>query len=106
MSQPVHSVLSPHRQRMALIIASIVGPVCPLCGGAGSVHPVLRLLLLDLRGVSLAVSLFISTRTFKMAYKIAWIIPILLVPLIGGVMYIILGGAASPTTAGQRPAGP
>ena len=24
MSQPVHSVLSPHRQRMALIIASIV----------------------------------------------------------------------------------
>ena len=26
------------------------GPVCPLCGGAGSVHPVLRLLLLDLRG--------------------------------------------------------
>ena len=31
-----------------------------------------------------------------MAYKIAWIIPILLVPLIGGVMYIILGGSRKP----------
>ncbi len=46
--------------------------------------------------VSLVMALFISTWKSKLAYKIAWIIPILLVPLIGGVMFIILGGAATP----------
>lgn len=46
--------------------------------------------------VSLVMALFISTWKSKLAYKIAWIIPILLVPLIGGVMFIILGGARDP----------
>ncbi|MFQ9411404.1 MAG: PLDc N-terminal domain-containing protein [Evtepia gabavorous] len=56
--------------------------------------------------VSLVMALFISTWKSKLAYKIAWIIPILLVPLIGGVMFIILGGARDSTTTGRRPGGP
>ena len=46
--------------------------------------------------VSLVVALFVSTRKSRLAYKMAWIVPILLFPLIGGVMFIILGGARKP----------
>ena len=96
MSQPVHSVLSPHRQRMALIIASIVAQFALYVVVLVQFTQYFVYFYWICVGVSLAVSLFISTRTFKMAYKIAWIIPILLVPLIGGVMYIILGGSRKP----------
>ena len=96
MSQPVHSVLSPHRQRMALIIASIVAQFALYVVVLVQFTQYFVYFYWICVGVSLAVSLFISTLTFKMAYKIAWIIPILLVPLIGGVMYIILGGSRKP----------
>ena len=46
--------------------------------------------------VSVLVALFISTRRNKLAYKVAWIIPILLVPVVGGLMYIFLGGGRKP----------
>ena len=46
--------------------------------------------------VSVAVSLFISTRKTKLAYKIAWIIPILVLPIVGGAMYLVLGGGRKP----------
>ena len=46
--------------------------------------------------VSGLVALFISTRRNKLAYKVAWIIPILLVPVVGGLMYIFLGGGRKP----------
>ena len=96
MSQPIHSVFSPHRQRMALIIASIVAQFALYVVVLVQFTQYFVYFYWICVGVSLAVSLFISTRTFKMAYKIAWIIPILLVPLIGGVMYIILGGSRKP----------
>ena len=96
MSQPIHSVFSPHRQRMALIIASIVAQFALYVVVLVQFTQYFVYFYWICVGVSLAVSLFISTLTFKMAYKIAWIIPILLVPLIGGVMYIILGGSRKP----------
>ena len=46
--------------------------------------------------ISVLVSLYISTKKTKLAYKVAWIIPILLVPVVGGIMYIFLGGGRRP----------
>ena len=43
--------------------------------------------------VSILVSLYISTLDTRLAYKVAWVVPILLFPLIGGIMFIIAGGA-------------
>lgn len=47
-------------------------------------------------GVSIAVSvvavLYILNNRSNPAYKIAWIIPILLVPVFGGIVYLVLGG--------------
>lgn len=46
--------------------------------------------------VSVGISLFISTRKTKLAYKMAWIVPILVLPIVGGAMYLILGGGRKP----------
>lgn len=96
MSQPIHSVFSPHRQRMALIIASIIAQFAIYVVILVQSSQYFVYFYWICVGVSLAVTLFISTRKFKLAYKVAWIVPILLVPLIGGVMYIILGGSRKP----------
>ena len=94
--QKVHSAFSPRRQRMFLIAAGIALQF--------AIYVVLLVLFSQYFVyfywicvlVSLVMALFISTWKSKLAYKIAWIIPILLVPLIGGVMFIILGGARDP----------
>lgn len=94
--QKVIGILSPRFQRMFLILLSIVlqfGIYVVLLVFFSQYFVYFYWLCL---AVSLAVTLFISTRKSKMAYKIAWIIPILLVPLIGGVMFIILGGGRNP----------
>ena len=46
--------------------------------------------------VSVGISLFISTRKTKLAYKMAWIVPILVLPIVGGAMYLVLGGGRKP----------
>lgn len=94
--QKALSIFSPRMQRMLLIILSIAvqfGIYVVLLVSFSQYFVYFYWLCL---GVSLAVTLFISTRKSKMAYKVAWIIPILLFPLIGGVMFIILGGARRP----------
>ena len=65
MSQPVHSVLSPHRQRMALIIASIVAQFALYVVVLVQFTQYFVYFYWICVGVSLAVSLFISTLTFK-----------------------------------------
>lgn len=42
--------------------------------------------------VSVAAVLYIINNRSNPAYKIAWIIPILLVPVFGGIFYLMLGG--------------
>lgn len=42
--------------------------------------------------VSVAAVLYIISNRSNPAYKIAWIIPIMLVPVFGGVIYLVLGG--------------
>lgn len=43
-------------------------------------------------GVSILVALWIANRKTKLPYKIAWIIPILMFPLFGGIMYFLISG--------------
>jgi cardiolipin synthase len=42
--------------------------------------------------LSAAVSLFIISKNTNPAYKIAWVVPILLFPVFGGLFYLMLGG--------------
>ncbi len=42
--------------------------------------------------LSAGVTLFIITKNTNPAYKIAWVIPILLFPVFGGLFYLMLGG--------------
>ena len=90
------TLFSPRRQRFLLISAGILlqAGVFAVMLTAFSRFFVYFYWLCVL--VSVLVSLYISTRKTKLAYKIAWIIPILVVPIIGGIMYIILGGARKP----------
>lgn len=88
----IHAFFSPHRQRMSWIILSMLLQlglflVVFLCFNQYFVFFYWLGVL-----VSVGVSLYISTRKTRLAYKIAWIIPILLVPLMGGIMYLVLGG--------------
>ena len=90
------TLFSPRRQRFLLVSASILlqAGVFAVMLTAFSRYFVYFYWLCVL--VSLLVALYISTRKTKLAYKMAWIIPILVVPIIGGIMYIILGGARRP----------
>ena len=42
--------------------------------------------------ISVAAGLYINNNRSNPAYKIAWIIPILLMPVFGGIIYLMLGG--------------
>ena len=98
------TVFSPRRQRILLVSASIL-----LQAG------ILAVMLLFFSRyfayfywacvlVSVAVSLYISTRSMRLAYKVAWIVPILVVPIIGGAMFLILGGARRPRAGKEETA--
>ena len=45
-----------------------------------------------LMALSIVATLFIISRNTNPAYKIAWLVPILLVPVFGGLFYLMLGG--------------
>lgn len=54
-------------------------------------------------GISLVVSIIIANGRSKLPYKVAWIIPILMFPLLGGLTYFIMGGSRHPSKrASQR----
>lgn len=94
--KPRQSVFSPRRQRFVLICLSILvqAGVFALMLTAFTRYFAYFYWIFVL--VSVAVSLFISTRKTKLAYKIAWIIPILVLPIVGGAMYLVLGGGRKP----------
>lgn len=47
--------------------------------------------------ISLLVSMWIANSKSKLPYKIAWIIPILMFPLFGGLAFFLLGGNRDPS---------
>ncbi|MEG2001370.1 MAG: PLDc N-terminal domain-containing protein, partial [Evtepia sp.] len=50
--------------------------------------------------LSLVASIWVANGKARLPYKVAWIIPILLFPLFGGLLYFLLGGARSPAKLG------
>lgn len=47
--------------------------------------------------ISLFVSIWIASGKSKLPYKFAWIIPILMFPLLGGLAYLLIGGSRNPS---------
>lgn len=48
-------------------------------------------------GISLLVSIWIASGKSKLPYKVAWIIPILMFPLFGGLTYFLTGASHRPS---------
>jgi cardiolipin synthase len=47
--------------------------------------------------ISLFVSVWIANGKSKLPYKVAWIIPILMFPLLGGLAFFLMGGSRTPS---------
>lgn len=90
--KPVNAVFSPHRQRtmgviLAILLQLILFIVVLRFFSTYSVY-----LLWFGFFLSVVVALYVSSRKTRLAYKMAWLVPILLAPLLGGIIYLILGG--------------
>ncbi|MGL5977523.1 MAG: cardiolipin synthase [Erysipelotrichaceae bacterium] len=46
--------------------------------------------------LSLGITIYVINKNENPAYKLAWVVPILLFPLIGGVIYLMFGGQKMP----------
>ena len=90
------TVFSPRHQRFVLILGSILAQAGVLALMLTAFSRYFAYFYWVCVLVSVAVSLYISTRKTKLAYKIAWIVPILVMPIVGGVMYLVLGGGRRP----------
>lgn len=88
----IQAFFSPHRQRMSWVILSILLQLGLFLVVLLFFNQYFVFFYWFCVLVSIAVSLYISTKKTRMAYKVAWIIPILLVPLVGGILYLMLGG--------------
>ncbi len=89
---PIKAAFSPRRQRMLWVILSILLQLGLVLGVLFCFNQYFVYFYWLSILVSAAVALYISTRSTKLAYKVAWIVPILLVPVVGGLLYIFLGG--------------
>ena len=89
---PIKTAFSPRRQRMFWVILSILLQLGLVLVVLFFFNQYFVYFYWFSILVSVAVALYISTRNTKLAYKVAWIIPILLVPVVGGILYIFLGG--------------
>ena len=92
----VNKVFSPHRQRVLSVAVSIVLQFTIYAVVLFRFSQYFVYLYWTCFAISLLVALFISTRKTQMAYKMAWIVPILLFPVIGGITYLMFGGARRP----------
>ncbi len=92
----MHSVFSPRRQRVFAVAVGILlqAAFFAVVFYSFKQYAIYAYWLSIL--VSALVSLHISTRKSRLAYKVAWIVPILLLPFVGGMMYLILGGIRRP----------
>jgi len=92
----IQQVFSPSRQRISLVAVSILLQAAILVVALGMFSQYFGWFYLACLCISAIASLEISMKKTKLAYKIAWIIPILLVPVVGGLMYFALGGGRKP----------
>lgn len=92
----IQQVFSPSRQRVSLVAVSILLQAAILVVALGMFSQYFGWFYLACLCISAIASLEISMKKTRLAYKIAWIIPILLVPVVGGLMYFALGGGRKP----------
>lgn len=92
----IQTAFSPHRQRTFWVVLSILLQIALVLVVLHFFNQYFVVFYWVCVAVSVLVALFISTRRTKLAYKVAWIIPILLVPVVGGILYIFLGGNRKP----------
>lgn len=92
MEKNIQQVFSPRRQRIFWVALSILLQAGLLTVTLAFFSQYFGWVYLVCVLISVLVSLHISTKKTKLAYKVAWIIPILLLPVVGGIMYIFLGG--------------
>lgn len=92
----VQTAFTPHHQRTFWVILSILMQIALVLVVLHFFNQYFVVFYWFCVAISILVALFISTRKTKLAYKVAWIIPILLVPVVGGVLYIFLGGSRKP----------
>ncbi|MBR5534376.1 MAG: cardiolipin synthase [Ruminiclostridium sp.] len=90
------SAFTPHHQRTFWVVLSILLQIGLVLGVVHFFNQYFVFFYWVCVVVSVLVALFIATRRNKLAYKVAWIVPILLVPVVGGLMYIFLGGGRKP----------
>ena len=90
------TVLSPRHQRFALILGGILVQAAVFAVMLIAFSRYFAYFYWVCVLLSVGVSLFVSTRRTKLAYKIAWIVPILVLPIVGGTMYLVLGGGRRP----------
>ena len=94
--QTVNKVFSPHHQRVLSVAVSIILQFSLYALVLFRFSRYFVYFYWSCFAISLLVALFISTRKTKLAYKVAWIVPILLLPVIGGMTYLMFGGARRP----------
>ena len=94
--QTVNKVFSPHHQRVLSVAVSIILQFSLYALVLFRFSRYFVYFYWSYFAISLLVALFISTRKTKLAYKVAWIVPILLLPVIGGMTYLMFGGARRP----------
>ena len=94
--QTVNKVFSPHHQRVLSVAVSIILQLSLYALVLFRFSRYFVYFYWTCFAISLLVALFISTRKTKLAYKVAWIVPILLLPVIGGMTYLMFGGARRP----------
>ena len=90
------SAFTPHHQRTFWVVLSILLQIALVLAVLHFFNQYFVFFYWFCVVVSVLVALYVSTRRNKLAYKMAWIIPILLVPVVGGLMYIFLGGNRTP----------
>ena len=96
MEKNIQQVFSPRHQRILWVALSILLQAGLIVVTLLFFSQYFGWVYLTCVAISVLVSLYISTKKTKLAYKVAWIIPILLFPLVGGILYIFLGGGRQP----------
>lgn len=91
LTKTISKVLKFLLRRMVIVAGSIILQIFWIIAIANSVGMRYEFLNYFLQLVSIVVVVYIVNKEENPAYKLAWVIPILIFPIFGGVLYIMLG---------------
>lgn len=79
-------------QRVVVVCVSILAQLAVFAAMIWYFKDINEWMYVGLLLISVGASLFIISKNTNPAYKIAWVVPILLFPVFGGIFYLMLGG--------------